>query len=103
MFDIAHVRTRYYPVRFGGRVLQLEPPKLRTLNELVRLSRSASQGDPEAYEEFTPLVARILSKNRHQVKITPRQVEDTMTTDQVSALLLGYLTWLQRERDSDPN
>ena len=28
MFDIAHVRTRYYPVRFGGRVLQLEPLKL---------------------------------------------------------------------------
>ena len=38
MFDIAHVRTRYYPVRFGGRVLQLEPLKLRTLNEIGRAS-----------------------------------------------------------------
>ena len=53
MFDIAHVRTRYYPVRFGGRVLQLEPLKLRTLNELVRLSRSVTQGDTGAYEDFT--------------------------------------------------
>ena len=89
MFDIAHVRTRYYPVRFGGRVLQLEPLKLRTLNELVRLSRSVTQGDTGAYEDFTPLVARILSKNRYQVKISPKQVEDTLTIDQVSALLQG--------------
>ena len=103
MFDIAHVRTRYYPVRFGGRVLQLEPLKLRTLNELVRLSRSVTQGDTGAYEDCTPLVARILSKNRYQVKISPKQVEDTLTIDQVSALLQGSLAWLKQERDSDPN
>ncbi len=103
MFDIAHVKSRYYPIRFGRQVLQLEPLKLRTLNELVRLARSIDAGDAGAYEGFTPLVARILSKNRYQVKITPRQVEDTLTIDQASALLMGYLDWLNRERDSDPN
>ena len=48
-------------------------------------------------------MARILSKNRYQVKISPKQVEDTLTIDQVSALLQGYLAWLKQERDSDPN
>ena len=103
MFDIAHVKSRYYPVRFGKQVLHLEPLKLRTLNALVRLSRNIAAGDAGAYEEFTPLIARILSKNRYQVKVTPQQVEDTLTIDQVSALLIGYLDWLNQERDRDPN
>lgn len=96
MLDLTAVRTRYYLVKFRGQVLELEPPKLKTLNEIVRASNGAD------YAAITPLVARVLSKNRRGHIISPEMVEDTLTIDQVVALMRGFVHWLNEEK-RDPN
>lgn len=103
MLDLSAVKTRYYPVRFNGKVLQLEPPKLKTINRLVRAAKLAGDGDIDAYGELTPLVAQILSKNRNHIKISADTVENTLTTDQMLELFRGFLSWMNEERKNDPN
>lgn len=102
MLDLTAVRMRYYPVKLNGRVLELEPPKMKTVNRLVAVSKDVANGNLESYDEFTLLVARVLSKNRTGYTVTPEFVEDSLTLDQVAELLGGYFHWLNEEK-RDPN
>lgn len=102
MLDLTAVRTRYYSVKFSGRVLQLEPPTLKTLNRLVHVIQGVTGGDMTAYEDFTPLVAKILSKNKAGWRVSAESVESSLTIDQVVVLMQNFLHWLNEEK-RDPN
>lgn len=102
MLDLTTVRRRYFPVKFNGRVLEIEPPKLKTLNKLVSISKAASAGDSEAFGEMTPLIAGLLSKNRKHIKVSPSLVEDLLNFDEMIFLLTELLHWIYQEKN-DPN
>ena len=102
MLDLTQVRRRFFEVKFNGRVLFVEPPKLKTLNSLVEVTKKAGASDPDAFTELTPLIARLLSKNKKNIHITPQMVEDTLDSDQMVQLLVQLLQWIHKETN-DPN
>lgn len=102
MLDLAAVRRRYFPVKFNGRVLEVEPPKLKTLNKLVSISKAAGSGDQEAFAEMTPLISQLLSKNKKNIRISPATVEESLDTDAMIVLLSEFLSWIHQEKN-DPN
>jgi hypothetical protein len=102
MLDLTAVRRRYFLVKFDGRILEVEPPKLKTLNKLVAISKAAGNGDPDAFSEMTPLIAKLLSKNKKNIKIAPAAIEESLDRDQMSVLLTEFFSWLSQERN-DPN
>lgn len=102
MLDLTAVSRRYFQVKFNGRVLDVEPPKLKTLNKLVSISKAAGGGDPDAFTELTPLIAKLLSKNKRNIKISPAIVEDALDSDGMILLLTELIQWIQQERN-DPN
>lgn len=102
MLDLTAVRRRYFPVKFNGRVLDVEPPKLKTLNKLVDLAKHAGNGDLDALADLTPMIAKLLSKNKKGIKINSETVEDALDFDQMQILLFKLFKWIAKERD-DPN
>jgi hypothetical protein len=102
MLDLTTVNRRYFPVKLNGRVLEVEPPKLKTLNKLVGISKAASNGDIDAFTEMTPLIAQLLSKNKKNIRISPAAVEENLDSDSMVLLLSEFIAWINREK-SDPN
>lgn len=101
MFKISNVKTRYYELEApdSGKVIFIEPPKLKTLRNLENLSRQ----DSPTIESMAEQIARVISKNKAGRKVTADQVMEWMTTDELSEFISDYLRWLNKEKTSDPN
>ena len=102
MLDLTAVNRRYFQVKFNGRVLDVEPPKLKTLNKLVSIAKAAGNGDAEAFADMTPLIAQLLSKNKKNIRISASIVEESLDTDGMILLLTEFLSWINQEKN-DPN
>lgn len=102
MLDLTAVRRRYFQVKFNGRVLEVEPPKLKTLNKLVSIAKTAEHNELGAFPEMTPLIAQLLSKNKKGIKISPAVVEDNLDSDEMLVLLTEFIAWINQEKN-DPN
>lgn len=103
MFDITSVNTRYFPVHLvipdeteGKKAVDLdvEPPKLKQLNRLLKVSK-AEQSD--MIDELQSAVADLLNKNRSGYKV-PAEYIAAITVDQLNAILAAYFDWLNTER-----
>lgn len=100
MFKISGVKTRYFEFEApdSGKVLLLEPPKLKTLKELEDI-----QTDDSSVASVAGVLAKILSKNKAGRKISPDTVMSWMDIDQMQAFLIEFMGWMRNERKSDPN
>lgn len=101
MFQISSVKPRYFEFEApdNRRVLHIEPPKLKTLNKLSNISKAA---DPTP-EDMAQTIARIISKNRENRKVTADMVMEWMDSDQLSAFIAAFLGWLNKTKEADPN
>lgn len=101
MFQISSVKTRYFEFEApdNRKVLHVEPPKMKTLKMLEDLQRNQNS----SITDVATAVARLMSKNKQQRKITADQVMDWMDIDQMRAFMQAYLGWLKAERANNPN
>lgn len=103
MFDISSVSARYFPVHLvmpdeanGQKAIDLdvEPPKLKQLNKLLKISK-ADQSD--MIDELQTAVAGLLNKNKQGFKV-PAEYVESLDIDQLTAILTAYFEWLNAER-----
>ena len=114
MLDLSAVKARYFKVKIGGQVLDLEPPRLKMLKKMfelsTRLTRTAEDGaeaggddfDVELFEELVGSIAGLLSKNKAKKKIAVEFVEENFGFDEMTVLLEKYFDWIA-EMQKDPN
>ena len=98
VYSIATVKTRYFELeKPGGKnTLHLEPPKVKTLAELMKV-------DDTDVDALSGIVSKIISKNKEGYKMDTDAVQSTMTLDQMVDFLEAFLVWLNSERAADPN
>lgn len=101
MFQISGVKTRYFEFEApdSRKVLLIEPPKLKTLKNLEDVERNQKA----SFTDVAAVVAKLMSKNKQQRKITADQVMDWMDVDQMRAFMQAYIGWMRAEKANDPN
>lgn len=90
MLEIAKEIT--FPVRVGGRVIHLMPPKIKFTGKITEAAKKLSGNSQEAFAE---VVALILSANREQNKYSAEWVERSVTADEAYALITEYTAWIE--------
>lgn len=108
MFDISGVNKRYFEVTLyetteEGEIkssikVEVEPPKLKVLKKITRLSKSEEEN---TIEELTDSIRLILNKNKARVKVPEAFIED-LDMDQMDMLMTKYFDWLNNAKNS-PN
>jgi len=98
MFDINIVSKRYFTIKIGELVLEVEPPKLKALKKITSLSKS---GDEDAIDGLSKAIGMILNKNKSKHKVTEETI-DELDLDQMNEILTAYFEWLSKEKNS-PN
>lgn len=101
MFRISGVKPRYFEFEApdNGRVLHIEPPKLKTMNQLNNLAKAKQSG----ISETANVIAKIISKNKENRRIDANTVMEWMDGDQLTAFLKAFVGWMKDEKESDPN
>lgn len=101
MYKITGAAKRYFEFvdPSTGKVLLLEPPKLKTLRKMEDIDKDKNAG----IGDITDLLAQIISKNKAGRKVTSTQVEEWMDLDQMQDFLAKYMAWLRNSRNNDPN
>lgn len=101
MFQISGVKTRYFEFEApdNRKVLLIEPPKLKTLKDMEDVQRNQKA----SFTDVAAVVAKLMSKNKQQRKITADQVMDWMDVDQMRAFMKAYINWMRAEKANDPN
>ena len=69
MFKLSSVKQRYFEFEAPDthRVLHIEPPKLKTLNKLMELSKQGKYTIGDA----ASVISALISKNRENRKVGP--------------------------------
>lgn len=98
IFDVNTVNKRYFDIKIGDIVVEVEPPKLKVLKKIMALSKTRNE---EAMEELAMAVSMILNKNKSKSKISD-EVIDELDLDQMSEILTAYFGWLNGVKNS-PN
>ena len=105
MFDISGVNKRYFEVTLyetteEGEIensikVEVEPPKLKVLKKITRLSKSKEEN---TIEELTESIRLILNKNKARVKVPEAFIED-LDMDQMDMLMTKYFDWLNNAKN----
>lgn len=96
MFDTSTINKRYFDFTHGNLILEIEPPKIKTLKKILSLSKSRSA---EALDDLTEAVGMILNKNKSGYVVASEFV-DELELDQLNETLTAYFEWLSKEKSS---
>lgn len=101
VFKITSVKTRYFEFENpdDGRIIYIEPPKMKTLKEL----EDAQRAKDTKVMDVACLLSRLISKNKRGFKVSPDKILSWMTPDQMQAFMKAYMGWLSNEHQNDPN
>lgn len=100
MFDVKNcVKTRYFDLKMYDKdgksiVLNVEPPKVKTLKALMDFSKK----EEVSKDEFRFMITAILSKNKDHVKVD--KYVDELDTDQLNAVYTAFMEWLNNQKKS---
>ena len=97
MYDMTKMRTRYFDLKLkNGRVINVEPPKLKVLKKVAALSEIKNTENLEENDinNLIEAVALALSKNKQNIKISNENVENSFDIDEIVDLLSNYFEWV---------
>ena len=77
-------------VEYNGDRLTIQPPKMRTLNNLTHMSTDESK----ALETLANGLSALLSNNTDGQKISPEQVLDDLDIVEASELFQDLMDWI---------
>lgn len=98
MFDISTISKRYFYIKLGTVQLEVEPPKIKMLKKIMRLSASRKE---EAMDDLAEAVGLLLNKNTSGYVVSGELIEE-LDYDQLTGILTAYFEWLTKTRNS-PN
>ncbi len=98
MFNINCTEKRYFTIKIGDIVLDVEPPTKKVLNKVIELAQSKG---PEVVDGLFKSLQMILNKNKSGYTV-PDSVIDDLDMDQVSFILREYFKWISETKNS-PN
>lgn len=102
MFDMKALTPRYFEIRFrNGLKLEVEPPKLKTLKQIISITKVETNGMTE--DSLTGLfegLALALSKNKQNKKIAVEFVEEQFNLSEVQEFLTAYFNWVGEIQNS---
>ncbi|MBW9154285.1 hypothetical protein [Clostridium estertheticum] len=97
MFDLNTIKKRYFEIKMGEQILELEPPSKKMLTKVTALSNI--KDGKKATDGLYEAVEMILNKNSANKKISEDTVAD-LNLDQVSGIVTAYFEWLKQTKDS---
>lgn len=97
MFDINSINKRYFNIKIGELVLDVEPPKIKTLKKIISLSK----GKTDDVVSISEAIKLILSKNKSGYLVSD-EIIDELDMDQYSIILTEYFKWISDVKNS-PN
>ena len=95
MFDINAINKRYFNIKIGEVILDVEPPKIKSLKKIVSLSKNRNE------DALSEAISLILSRNKTGY-VVPDEMIDELDMDQYNAILIEFFKWIG-EVKSDPN
>lgn len=98
IFDLNVINKRYFEIKIGNTVLEIEPPTKKMLSKITLL-RSIKEED--VTDGLYEAVGMILDKNKSGKKLPPETI-DELNLDQINEIITAYFTWLSKEKNS-PN
>ncbi|MDP4174140.1 MAG: hypothetical protein Q8933_09250 [Bacteroidota bacterium] len=96
MFDISAVNKRYFTIKIENITLEVEPPKVKALKEIVALAKSKGE---DVMDNYARAVEMILNKNKSNYKV-PETLIDELDFDQLNEIVTAYFGWLGEQRNS---
>lgn len=101
MFKITNVPTRYFEMEAPDnyKVLHIEPPKLKTLQQIVELGSAKNVG----VTNMADIASRIISKNREHRRVSADMVMEWMNVHQLQAFFSEFTRWINSTKANDPN
>ena len=98
MFDVSTINKRYFEIKIGEQILEVEPPKKKMLSKITSLT---SVKDSEVTDGLYEAVEMILNKNKANKKVPDETIAE-FNLDQINAIITAYFGWLNKEQNS-PN
>lgn len=98
MFDINTINRRYFNIKIGGEILDVEPPKIKVLKKITSLAKSKNE---DSIDDLAEAVTMILNKNKTNSKVE-EEVIDELDLDELNEILTAYFGWLSNNKNS-PN
>lgn len=99
LFDVSGVSRRYFEVKIGEVLFEVEPPKLKKMRQFLELSKMRNE---DVMENLTVALSDILSKNKTGTAVSADYIEENLNFDEMNALLNAYFAWVGTEKRS-PN
>lgn len=103
MYDMTRIKTRYFDVKIpGGKILNVEPPKLKILKKISTLSRVKENQEmtEEDIDNLTEALSIALSKNKQNFKVMSSFIEDNYNIDEIIGFLTNYFDWVNSIQNS---
>lgn len=97
MFDLSAINKRYFEIKINEIVLEVEPPKVKTLKKIVNLQKNARRED--GLDDMTDAVIKLLSKNKDRREV-PVELIDDLDFDELSQILTAFFEWLTGVKNS---
>lgn len=101
MYDMTQLVPRYFKLKLmNGKILEVEPPKLKTLKKIMKLSSLKDEMSEEDFNDIILATSMALSKNKQNYKVTVEWLEDNYNIDELYDMLLNYFDWVDEIENS---
>lgn len=103
MYDMTNLITRYFKIKLkDGKELELEPPKLKVLRKISKLSKSINNDElsEDDIANLSEAISLSLSKNKQGRNISVEYVEDNFDIDEMYDFLINYYNWVGEIQNS---
>lgn len=96
MFDVSTINKRYFDIKIAKLELEVEPPKVKTLKKILKLSESK-----DSLSDLAEAVKMVLNKNKSGYVVSDK-ITDELDYDQLDGILTAFFEWLGKSKNS-PN
>ncbi|MBU3153504.1 hypothetical protein [Clostridium estertheticum] len=97
MFDLNTINKRYFEIKMGKQILEIEPPTKKMLNKITSLRGITDEN--EATSALYEAASMILNKNKTNRKFSDEVVEE-LNLDQINGIISEYFLWLSVAKKS---
>lgn len=101
MYDMTQFVPRYFKTKLkNGKIIEVEPPKLKVLKKILKLSGVKNEMTEKDFENITLATSMALSKNKQNYNVSTEWLEDNHNIDELQDLLINYFDWVNEINSS---
>jgi len=101
MYDMTQFVPRYFKTKLkNGKIIEVEPPKLKILKKILKLSGVKNEMTEKDFENITLATSMALSKNKQNYNVSTDWLEDNHNIDELQDLLINYFDWVNEINNS---